>query len=51
MKHPATIAEYWESHGYSKEEAKKIEREQIEDMRAQAEAEALYDQGIWNCYE
>lgn len=45
-----TIAEYWESHGYSKEEAKRIERQQIADMVAEEEYNNLYDQGIWNAY-
>jgi len=26
-----TIAEYWQSHGFSKEEAQKIERQQIKE--------------------
>lgn len=33
-----TIAEYWESHGYSKEEAKRMERQQIADMVAEIES-------------
>ena len=32
-----TIAEYWESHGYSKAEAKAIEKEQIKAAIAQEE--------------
>ena len=35
-----TIADYWQSHGFSKEEAKRIERQQIKEA---LEREALYD--------
>jgi hypothetical protein len=35
-----TIAEYWQSHGFSKEEAKCMEREQIKEA---LEREAFYD--------
>ena len=45
-----TIAEYWESHGFSKEEAKKIEREQIEEQVKFQEEQDLCDAGIWNMY-
>lgn len=46
-----TIAQYWESHGYSKAEAKRMEREQIAAAMAEAEEEHLYYQGIWNLYD
>jgi len=35
-----TIADYWQSHGFSKEEAKQIERQQMKEALAR---EALYD--------
>ena len=37
---PGTIAEYWMGHGYSREEALQIQREQI---RAAMEQEELYE--------
>lgn len=46
-----TIAKYWESHGYSKEEAKRMERDQIAEAKRAAEEEDLYEQGIWNMYD
>lgn len=46
-----TIAQYWESHGYSKAEAKRMEREQIAEAMTKAEEEHLYEQGIWNLYD
>lgn len=36
MKTPETISEYWELQGYSKEEAKRIERKQIRYMMNEA---------------
>ena len=44
-----TIAEYWESHGYSKAEAKVMEKEQIkaaiaeEQLHESMDGENLYD--------
>ncbi len=35
-----TIADYWQSHGFSKEEARRIEREQIDEALSK---EAFYD--------
>lgn len=45
-----TIADYWESQGFSREEAKQIEREQIEEQVRFQEEQDLYDAGIWNMY-
>ena len=46
-----TIAEYWEFHGYSKAEARSMEREQIAAAMREAEEEQLCDQGIWNMFD
>lgn len=45
-----TIADYWVMHGFSREEAERIEREQIERDMKVAEEEELYEAGIWNAY-
>jgi hypothetical protein len=43
-----TIADYWQSQGYSRREALAIERQQIAEAEAEAEQEALYEAGSWN---
>lgn len=48
MTHPMTLRDYWQAQGYSPEEARRIEADQIAAAQAEAEAEARYDQGLWN---
>ena len=51
-KHPEdTIARYWQDHGYSYEEARRMERDQIAAAMRQEEIDCLYDAGIWNAWE
>ena len=45
-----TIADYWVSQGFSREEAEIIEREQIEYEMELAENRELSEAGIWNSY-
>lgn len=45
-----TISEYWQSHGYTKAEADRMEREQIKEAERQADREDLYEAGIWNMF-
>ena len=43
-----TISEYWQSHGYSKEEADRMEEEQVAADIARAEALELELAGLHN---
>lgn len=45
-----TIADYWVSQGFSREEAEQIEREQIEHEMELSENRELCEAGIWNSY-
>ena len=48
--YPQTIADYWEAQGYSKAEAKLIERQQIAEAIAAQDADDNYDQ-MFNCFD
>lgn len=41
MSCPLTISEYWQSHGYSKEDADRMERQQIREAMEEADREQL----------
>jgi CHASE3 domain sensor protein len=43
-----SLSDYWQLQGFSKAEADRIAKQQALEDQAEAEAEDLYEAGLWN---